>query len=114
MQDDTIGGQVRSQTPRGASLSEAIPSQSPSAPPTLLTERAFRAALGGLSERKFHAMRAAGLVPEPLQLGPRVSRWTAADVAATISRLPRRERTPEPATLAEGRRAKIERLKGAQ
>jgi predicted DNA-binding transcriptional regulator AlpA len=113
MQDDTIGGEVHRQTPHGATLPEAIPAQSPSEPPALLTERTFRAALGGMSERKFRALLAAGTIPAPLMLGPRVSRWTAADFAATVARLPRREKAPEPQTLAEGRRAKIARLKGA-
>lgn len=77
----------------------------------LLNEAAFRAKLGGISERKFKELRATGIVGAPLELGPRVARWTHADFEETLQRLPRREPKPEPETLASGRRAKIERLK---
>ena len=78
----------------------------PSAPP-LLKETDFRALLGGMSERKFKQLRAAGLVSPPLDLGPRVSRWTHSDYLETLARLPRRERGPEPASLAQGRNARM-------
>lgn len=76
----------------------------------LLTESAFAARLG-IGERKFKQLRAAGLVPEPLRLGPRASRWTEHDYEVTLTRLPRREQAPEPETLAQGRRARIEKMK---
>ncbi len=81
------------------------------APGPLLTEAAFRALLGGMSERKFKELRAAGIVGAPLELGPRVARWTHADYLETVARLPRREKAPEPATLATARRARIEAMK---
>jgi predicted DNA-binding transcriptional regulator AlpA len=77
----------------------------------LLTAADFRAALGGMSERKFNELRAAGVVPLPLELGPRVARWTQDDLAETIRRLPRREKATEPTTLSQGRRARIEAMK---
>ena len=77
----------------------------------LLTEAAFRAGLGGMSERKFKELRAAGVVGPPLELGPRVARWTAADFEAAVARLPRRQAAPEPQTLSQGRRARIELAK---
>ena len=77
----------------------------------LLTESQFRERLGGMSERKFKQLRAAGIVGAPLELGPRVARWTEADFEATVARLPRREVKAEPTTLAKGRRARIERAK---
>ena len=77
----------------------------------LLTEAAFRAALGGMSERKFKELRAAGVIGPPLELGPRVARWTTADFEAAVARLPRRQAAPEPQTLSQGRRARIERTK---
>lgn len=77
----------------------------------LLTEATFRAALGGMSERKFKALRSQGVIPQPLELGPRVARWTHEDYVATVARLPRRSPTPEPATLSDARRARIERMK---
>lgn len=80
-------------------------------PTMLLSESDFCAALGGISERKFKQLRAAGIVPSPKELGPRIARWTLADVHAVVERLPRRESRPEPETLAEARRQRIERLK---
>lgn len=79
----------------------------------LLTEADFRAKLGGMSERKFKGLRAKGVIPPPLELGPRVARWTEQDFADTVAKLPRREKAPEPQTLAQGRRARIESLKAA-
>ncbi|MBL8343955.1 MAG: hypothetical protein JNN03_00790 [Rubrivivax sp.] len=64
-----------------------------------------------MSERKFKALRAQGVIPQPLELGPRVARWTHEDYLETVARLPRRAPTPEPATLGEARRARIERMK---
>lgn len=81
------------------------------APRPLLKESDFRALLGGMSERKFKELRAAGIVPEPLELAPRVSRWTYGDYLETVERLPRRQRVPEPELLAKGRRTRIERIK---
>jgi hypothetical protein len=77
----------------------------------LLTEADFRALLGGMSERKFQQLRAAGIVGAPLELGPRVARWTHADYLETVARLPRREKAPEPETLGAARRARIEAMK---
>ena len=77
----------------------------------LLTEKALRAALGGISERKFKDLRAAGVIPDPLELGPRQPRWTPTDFLEILRRLPRRPIRQEPETLAEGRRARIERIK---
>jgi hypothetical protein len=65
-----------------------------------------------VSDRKFDMLRAQGIVPAPLNLGPRCARWTPADLAAMVAGLQRRELGPEPATLAEGRRARIEAMKG--
>ena len=76
----------------------------------LLTEAAFRALLGGMSERKFKELRAAGIVGAPLELGPRVARWTHADYLETVARLPRREKAPEPQTLATALRARIKAM----
>lgn len=78
----------------------------------LLTESTFRELLGGICERKFKQLRADGIVDAPLELGPRVARWTHQDYEATLQRLPRRKKGPEPDTLASGRRARIEAMKG--
>jgi hypothetical protein len=77
----------------------------------LLTESDMRRLLGGVSERKFKALRAAGVVGDPLNLGPRMSRWTHADFQQAVARLPRRPAAPEPETLSQGRRARIEAAK---
>lgn len=66
-----------------------------------------------ISERKLDALRAQGLVPEPLNLGPRCARWTPEDLAAMVAGLQRRALGPEPVTLAQGRRARIEASKTA-
>lgn len=80
----------------------------------LLNKAEFRRRLGNISERKFDALRAAGIVPAPLELGPRVARWTHKDYLDTVAALPRREKAPEPATLAQGRRERIEALKAGR
>ena len=87
------------------------PRPADAAPRPLLTEAAFRQLLGGMSERKFKQLRALGIVGAPLELGPRAARWTQEDYLATLQRLPRREQAAEPVSLAEGRRARIERMR---
>ncbi len=89
-------------------MQQTEPKAATSAP--LLAEADFRARLG-IAERTFKALRAAGIVSAPLELGPRCLRWTEDDYADTVSRLPRRERAAEPQTLAEGRRRRIQKLK---
>jgi predicted DNA-binding transcriptional regulator AlpA len=81
--------------------------------PPLLTQAEFRQLLGGMSERKFQQLRADGIVPAPLELGPRVARWTSSDVAEAIAKLPRRAAKEEPETLAEARRRRINAMKTA-
>lgn len=78
----------------------------------LLTKADMRKALR-VSDRKFDALRAQGIVPAPLNLGPRCARWTPEDLAAMVASLQRRELGPEPLTLAQGRRARIEATKAA-
>lgn len=77
----------------------------------LLTEKDFRALLGGMSERKFHQLRAEGTVPLPLELGPRALRWTQADFEETVIKLPRKAPAQEPQHLANGRRERIDAMK---
>lgn len=75
----------------------------------LMTEHQFAARLQ-ISERKFHELRAQGVVGPPLVLGPRLSRWTEADYDAALCNLPRKHEREEPAQLL---RKRIERLKAA-
>lgn len=103
------------QSPRQDTQSSAVPTQPRSdSPPPLLSESKLRAALGGMSERKFKELRSAGVIVDPLELGPRTSRWTHEDYLEILRRLPRRPLRQEPPTLADGRRARIERLKRAE
>jgi predicted DNA-binding transcriptional regulator AlpA len=78
----------------------------------LLTKADMRKALQ-VSDRKFDELRAQGIVPAPLNLGPRCARWTPEDLAAMVAGLQRRELGAEPETLAQGRRARIEAAKTA-
>lgn len=88
-----------------------IPDSNPRPQVKLWTDRDFRAALGGVCERTFAYLRARGVVDPPLELAPRLHRWTAEDVANTIARLPRAKPAAEPKSLAAGRRERIERMK---
>lgn len=99
--------------PRAQPLSpETLFRTSQSAPVRpLLTEAGFRQLLGGMSERKFKELRAEGIVGAPLELGPRVARWTYGDFEDTIQRLPRRTFKPEPESLASGRRKHVDLMK---
>jgi len=65
----------------------------------------------GVSERKGAQMRADGLLPTPVVLGPRALRWIPSEcMAAAVSSLPRKTQAElcEPAQLL---RARIERMK---
>ena len=108
----TLEGIAGNQNPRQDTQSSAPTSQPRSdSPITLFTESKLRAALGGISVRKFKELRAAGVIVDPLALGPRSPRWTHDDYVEILRRLPRRPLKQEPTTLADGRRARIERMK---
>lgn len=64
------------------------------------------AELLGKSERGVHELRAAGLLPEPIQLGPRSLRWFRDEVLAHLAEHAPRGGHAEPAQLARGRAAK--------
>lgn len=93
----------RAVTPQEPALPSGGAAPSTVAHTALLTERDFRGLLGGMCERKFKALQAAGVVPLPLELGPRVARWTREDFEETIRRLPRRAKRGEPPTLSNAR-----------
>lgn len=82
-------------------------------PRPLLTELDFRWLLGKVSERKFKELRADHVIPDPLELGPRMPRWTYDDYEAVVATLRRRNAIAEPESLAAGRRERIQRLKAA-
>ena len=132
MQSNDHSGQAGSQSPHPATLAAvpaqpyaaASPTKAPPAPslrqviagekghrPALLTAAQAAGEVYGISERTFHAMRSKGLVPAPIVIGPRLLRWSRADLEAAVCSLPRQAPgTPEPAQLLRG---KVERLKAA-
>lgn len=61
------------------------------------------AQLLGVSERKFHELRAEGLVPEPLRLGARVLRWERHELIDHVRSHAPRGAGPEPQWLADAR-----------
>ena len=73
------------------------------APPALLTAADF-AALLKVGERTFHALRAQGVIPTPLSLGPRLHRWTFNDFEEVVRNLPRVTARVEPEQLQASRR----------
>lgn len=75
--------------------------------PAFVTARQA-AALLGISERSLHALRAKGLVPLPLDLGPRSQRWITSELIEHVKANAPRGMQAEPAHL---RRGKIEALK---
>ena len=77
--------------------------------PALLTAAQAAREVYGVSERTFHDMRAKGLVPPAVELGPRLLRWHRNELEAAIAAFPRRaEALPVPAQLLRG---KIDRMK---
>jgi predicted DNA-binding transcriptional regulator AlpA len=69
------------------------------------------ARLCGVCPRKFAKLREAGLVPEPLVLGPRALRWVESELVEALLRLPRAKALPVPPQLA---RARLARRAGPQ
>lgn len=76
--------------------------------PLELFTDAEAAAYYGISRTKFHELRHEAWMPKPVVLGPRLLRWSRAELDAAIARMPRQEHPQEPEQL---RRAKIEKMK---
>jgi predicted DNA-binding transcriptional regulator AlpA len=75
----------------------------------LLTAAQAAAEVYGTSERTFHNMRKAGLIPPPVVLGPRLLRWVRNELEAAVQSMPRQhEPQAEPAQL---RRRHIDGMK---
>jgi predicted DNA-binding transcriptional regulator AlpA len=64
------------------------------------------AELLGVSERRVHEMRAAGLLPEPIQVGPRALRWFRDELLSHLAATAPRGGMSEPAHLARSRSAR--------
>lgn len=78
-----------------------------SLPPVLLTD-SESAALFGVSVRTFHALRDESWMPKPIELGPRLLRWSRAELEDAVAAMPRQSGRSEPAALA---RSRIDRMK---
>ncbi len=77
--------------------------------PALLTAEQAAREVYGTSERTFHKMRAAGLVPPAVVLGPRLLRWVRSELEAAVAAMPRQaEPASEPHQLL---RRRVEALK---
>jgi len=95
--------------PKHASPSMLMPVTPGVAPALLTTDQA--AAYLGMSEAKFHELRNEPWLCAPIVLGPRLLRWSRADLDVSIAAMPRRSTKPdEPAWLANARN---ERAKAA-
>ena len=74
--------------------------------PFLLSEKQG-AELGGISVRKFHELRVAGLIPEARVLGPRLLKWPRAELEQAYLDMPRQRLAgAEPLQLAKARAAR--------
>jgi len=63
--------------------------------PPLLDRRRFRALLC-VGEKRFEQLLQEGIVPRPLDLGPRTARWHYADFEQALQRLKRRAAIDQP------------------
>lgn len=104
------GGQTLRQdvTPVAAAAGAGRPPRALSASiaPALLSEDQS-AAMFGVSVRKFAELRREPWMPLPIALGPRLLRWSRAELEVAVASMPRRkEPAEEPLQLAKGRAAR--------
>ena len=91
------------------SSANAATTAAPALRPALLTAEQSAREVYGTSERTFHKMREAGLIPAPVVLGPRLLRWVRSELEAAVAAMPRQSQpVSEPAQL---RRQRIEAMK---
>jgi predicted DNA-binding transcriptional regulator AlpA len=57
----------------------------------------------GISERTFHVLRHEPWMPCPIQLGPRILRWSRVELETARADIPRQSGGCEPSQLAAGR-----------
>lgn len=101
-------GQPASNDAPSGAAARSLPAPSAFIAPILLDDEQSATALG-TSVRKFHELRAEPWMPRPVVLGPRMLRWSRAELEAAVAHMPRQEAAAnEPAHL---RRGKIEALK---
>jgi len=70
------------------------------------------AELLGVSERRVHKLRAAGRLPEPIQVGPRALRWFRDEVLAHLATTAPRGGMREPEQLARSRATRGSKSEG--
>lgn len=107
MRHPDIGGSGIRQTPRSEPLTaqSTWPSAAQPATPVFLN-LGQASKLLGVSERTFHELRHRGLVPEPIQLGPRALRWLRDELIEHARQAAPRGGMPMPKHLARGPEAK--------
>lgn len=111
MSNSEHGGHALGQTASKDGASSPTRRQSPfrSAGAALLTDEQAARDVLGVSPRTFAEVMKADWMPKPIQLGPRLRRWSRAELEAAIAHAPRQAQPGgEPAQL---RRAKIATLK---
>jgi predicted DNA-binding transcriptional regulator AlpA len=111
MTNSESGGHSVSQTPSNGKASSKATRQSPirSANAALLNDDQAAREVLGVSPRTFAKLMGEPWMPAPIQLGPRLRRWSRAELEAALVNAPRQAgQGGEPAQL---RRAKIDAMK---
>ena len=111
MSSESDGGTTLRQTQSNGKADRPASRQSPvrSASAALLTDEQAARDVFGVSPRTFAEVLKEPWMPKPIQLGPRLRRWSRVELEAAIVNAPRQAQPGgEPAQL---RRAKIERMK---
>ncbi len=81
---------------------------SPTADRTILVDDDGAAALLGVGKRTFTDLIPEDWMPVPIQLGPRLRRWSIDELRAAVAKMPRQTERVQPQSLLRGR---IERQK---
>ncbi len=132
MHETTLSGVILRQSSSTGAGSPDTAQQTPASPPApgpinparlAAAERKSAAALLGakdaaavlgIGERAFHMLRDQPWMPKPVTFGPRLLRWSRAELEAAVASMPRAAaKGTEHPNLAAARRRKIEALKGA-
>lgn len=91
----------------GAPIASPSPYQSPTFPPALLTDEQAAQCMG-ISRRTFRQLQGHPWMPKAIVLGPRLVRWSRAELEQAVAVMPRQQDLSEPAQL---RRSRIEGMK---
>lgn len=106
--DGRTSGGAGSQTTSSGAASAGKAGLIPMPVPRLLATDEESAIALGMSVRKFRELADEPWMPKPVQLGPRMLRWSLAELQEAILRMPRQTVRSEPAALA---RSRIDRMK---